>query len=84
VARRAWLVPYLIMDGHTPASAEAAVARVPAWKSADADAVTALAVSVAGHWELARRRPSRPALRAYQAREAAAALEWTAYRTGWW
>ncbi|WP_329460252.1 phosphotransferase family protein [Streptomyces sp. NBC_01497] len=78
-----WLVQYMIMDGHTPASAEATLARVPAWKSADADAVTALAVSVAGHWELARRRPSRPALRAYQAREAAAALEWTAYRTGW-
>jgi len=71
------------MDGHTPASAEAALAGVPAWESADADAVTALAVSVAGHWELARRRPSRPALRAYQAQEATAALAWTAYRTGW-
>lgn len=79
----AWLVPYLIMDGHTPASAEAALAGVPAWESADVDAVTALAVSVAGHWELARRRPSRPALRAYQDREAVAALAWTAYRTGW-
>ncbi|MFE2426976.1 phosphotransferase [Streptomyces sp. NPDC059373] len=79
----AWLVPYLIMEGHTPASAEAALAGIPAWASADPDAVTALAVSVAGHWELARRRRSRPALRAYQDREAAAALAWTAHRTGW-
>lgn len=79
----AWIVPYLIMDGHTPASAEAALAGIPAWESAHPDAVTALAVSVAGHWELARRRPSRPVLRAYQDREAAAALAWTAYRTGW-
>lgn len=79
----AWLVSYLIMDGHTPASAEATLAGIPAWESADPDAVTALAVSVAGHWELARRRPSRPALRAYQDREAVAALAWTAYRTGW-
>jgi len=78
-----WLVPYLIMDGHEPASAEGALAGIPAWESADSDAVTALAVSVAGHWELARRRPSRPALRAYQDREAVAALAWTAYRTGW-
>lgn len=79
----AWLVPYLIMDGHSAASAEAALAEIPAWRSADPDAVTSLAVSVAGHWELARRRPSRPRLRAYQRREAAAALDWVAFRTGW-
>ncbi|MCA1219172.1 phosphotransferase [Streptomyces sp. 8L] len=79
----AWLVPYLIMEGHSPVSAEQTLAGIPAWRSADPDAVTALAISVAGHWELARRRPSRPRLRAYQKREALAALAWTAFRTGW-
>jgi hypothetical protein len=44
-----WLIPYLIMDGHGPASAEGALSEV----------------------------------RAYQRREAAAALAWAAYRTGW-
>lgn len=78
-----WLVPYLIMDGHSPASAEEAVAGLGVWQMVSQQTVTSLAVSVAGHWEVARRRRSRPELRAYQRREAAAALAWAAYRTGW-
>ncbi|WP_329138142.1 phosphotransferase [Streptomyces sp. NBC_01476] len=78
-----WLVPYLIMDGHSPASAEEALSGLGVWGMVAEQTVTSLAVSVAGHWEVARRRRSRPELRAYQRREAAAALAWAAYRTGW-
>ncbi|MEU3169392.1 phosphotransferase [Streptosporangium sp. NPDC006930] len=49
------LAPRLIEAGHTPEQAEALLARVPAWRSAPADAVTGLAAL----WTLFRRYKAR-------------------------
>ncbi|MCX9190151.1 aminoglycoside phosphotransferase [Carbonactinospora thermoautotrophica] len=82
----AFLVPQLILAGHTPAEAEDLARRVPAWRRADPEAVTAFAVAAAGYWTRSSREPE-PAgvvgLRAYQARAARAGIAWAAHRTGW-
>ncbi|MCP2169697.1 Phosphotransferase enzyme family [Goodfellowiella coeruleoviolacea] len=46
----AFLVIRLIAAGHTPAEAERWAAGVPAWSTADGDAVTAFACYVSGLW----------------------------------
>ncbi|MEU4410788.1 phosphotransferase [Streptosporangium sp. NPDC023963] len=76
----ALLVPRLIDAGHTPAEAEAAAARVPAWSSAPANAVTALAATrlmFATH--MADTGPAH--LREKRLRTAAACRAWVEYRT---
>ncbi|MEV7545591.1 phosphotransferase [Streptomyces sp. NPDC089915] len=78
------LVPYLILDGHTAAEAETAVARLP--QPEDPQVLTAFAAGLCGYWEKSSRRsapPGVPFLRAHQARSAEAARTWLRYRTGW-
>ncbi|MDP9850252.1 phosphotransferase family protein [Streptosporangium lutulentum] len=80
------LVPHLIMAGHAPAEAEAQLADAVAWGAAPAQVLTSWAVGCAGYWEHACRQPAPPGvpnLRGFQARAAAAALDWARYRTGW-
>ena len=74
------LAPRLIEAGHTPERTEALLARVPAWRSAPADAVTGLAVL----WTLFRLYKARfgPAEgRDFRARAAAAGRAWVRYRS---
>ncbi|MGC5015534.1 phosphotransferase family protein [Streptosporangium sp. DT93] len=76
----ALLIPRLILAGHTPEQAERLVERVPAWKSAPADAVTGLAAV----WVLFREFVARngPAgIRPSRARAAVAGRAWVEYRT---
>ncbi|MFI1887223.1 phosphotransferase family protein [Streptomyces jumonjinensis] len=78
------LVSHLIMDGHSPAEAEAAVSHLP--QPDDPDVLTAFAAGIAGYWEKSSRRPNPPGvpfLRAHQTRAAEAARAWLRHRTGW-
>ncbi|MGI5233776.1 AMP-binding protein [Actinoallomurus sp. CA-142502] len=80
------LIPHLILAGHTPAGAEAAIADVPAWHGTDAKVITSYAAAFAGYWARVSRQPAPPGvphLRGHQARAARAATAWVAYRTGW-
>ncbi|WP_424217182.1 aminoglycoside phosphotransferase (plasmid) [Streptomyces sp. BI20] len=77
------LVPHLILDGHTPAGAERAVADLP--RPADPRALTAFAAGLAGLWASAARGPAalaNPALRTHQERAAAGCLAWLRHRAG--
>lgn len=79
------LVPHLIMAGHTPASAEAALSGVPAWDDAPGELVTGNAVALAGYLVKSSALPPPPGvphLRDYQARAAAAVCAWVRHRTG--
>ncbi|MQA63665.1 MAG: hypothetical protein GEU86_19820 [Actinophytocola sp.] len=74
----AFLLIRVIEAGHSPTAAERWAATTDAWAVADADAVTAFAVVVAGMWEylrLVHPLPSRPAA-------AAAARDWARHRLG--
>jgi len=74
------LAPRLIEAGHTPERTEALLARVPAWRSAPADAVTGLAALCT----LFRRYKARfgPAEgRDFRARAAEAGRAWVRYRS---
>jgi len=76
----ALLMPRLVDAGHTPAEAEEVAARVPAWSSAPADVVTALAATRALF--AARMADIGPEhLRAKRLRTAAACRAWVEYRT---
>lgn len=80
------LVPHLILAGHTPAAAEAAIADVPTWRATDPAVITSYAAAFAGYWARNSRRsapPGVPHLRAYQARAATAATAWVAHRASW-
>jgi len=82
----AGLVPQLVRAGHPPAEAEQAVLGGPAMTGVPAWAVTGYAVALAGFWSAASRQPDPLGvlgLREYQAKAAAAALEWVAHRTRW-
>lgn len=79
------LIPHLILAGHTPTSAEAAISDVPTWRDTDPTVITSYAAAFAGYWARNSRRPAPPGvphLRAHQA-QAAAAATWVAHRTGW-
>lgn len=76
----ALLVPRLIEAGHTPAAAERLASRLPAWRTAPAPAVTALAAL----WTLFREYKALhgPAdARAFRAQAAAAGRAWITHRT---
>ncbi|WP_327255439.1 phosphotransferase family protein [Streptomyces sp. NBC_01244] len=78
------LVPHLIMDGHSPAEAAAAVGHLP--QPEDPQVLTAFAAGLGGYWEKSSRRPAPPGvpfLRAHQVRAAEAARAWLRHRTGW-
>jgi aminoglycoside phosphotransferase (APT) family kinase protein len=80
------LVPHLILAGHTPAAAEAAIADVPTWRATDPAVITSYATAFAGYWARNSRRPAPPGvphLRAYQGRAATAATTWVAHRVSW-
>lgn len=80
------LVPHLILAGHTPTAAEAAIADVPTWRDTDPAVITSYATGFAGYWARNSRQPAPPGvphLRAHQARAAAAATTWVAHRTSW-
>ncbi|MEV4747588.1 phosphotransferase [Streptosporangium sp. NPDC049248] len=74
------LAPRLIEAGHTPERTEALLARVPAWRSAPADAVTGLAAL----WTLFRLYKARfgpEEGRDFRARAAEAGRAWVRYRS---
>lgn len=78
------LVPHLIMAGHSPAAAEAAVSGL-LWDAAGQH-ITGNAVALAGY--LIRSAPlpappNVPHLRPYQARAALAVSQWIRHRTRW-
>lgn len=80
------LIPHLILAGHTPAAAEAALAHVPAWHNTDPEVITSYAIAFAGYWARSSRQPAPPGvphLRGHQARAARAAISWVTHRTGW-
>ncbi|WP_322761405.1 phosphotransferase family protein [Frankia sp. Cr2] len=80
------LVPHLILAGHHPGTAEAAIRNVPAMAGLDPEVLTAFAMAVAGYWERSSRAPAPPGvphLRTFQASAAAAGRVWIAHRTGW-
>ena len=73
------LVPQLIMAGHSPSSAESHVSRLPAWREIPAAAVTSYAAAITGYWTRSSMQPSppdSPHVRGYQAKAAAAGIEW--------
>ncbi|WP_190620634.1 phosphotransferase [Streptomyces venezuelae] len=79
----ALLVPALIVGGHTPAEAEAAVAHLP---QPAPDALTGFAAGLAGYWIWCSRHldpPGAPFLRQNRAVYGAAALSWLRHRTAW-
>ncbi|MER6827566.1 phosphotransferase [Streptosporangium sp. NPDC000563] len=74
------LAPRLIEAGHTPEQTEALLARVPAWQSAPADAVTGLAAL----WTLFRLHKARfgpEEGRGFRARAAEAGRAWVHHRS---
>jgi aminoglycoside phosphotransferase (APT) family kinase protein len=73
----------LALTGHRPADVEAALAPLPGWQGAPASAITSYLIAETGYWLRSSRLPgppSVPALRPYQARAAAAGLDWVAWR----
>jgi aminoglycoside phosphotransferase (APT) family kinase protein len=77
----AFLVPRLIEAGHSPAAAEQLAACLPAWRTAPAPAVTALAAL----WTMFREYKASygPAdARAFRGQAARAGRSWVAYRIG--
>jgi hypothetical protein len=61
------LIPHLILAGHTPDDAEAALTDVPAWHGTDARVITSYAAAFAGYWARSSRQPAPPAYRTYAA-----------------
>jgi hypothetical protein len=72
----AFLVPQLVLCGHTPPEAEEVAALVPAFAAAEDEAITAFAVAAAGVTERQRRKATSPAGTAL----AAARLAWARHR----
>ncbi|WP_459651395.1 phosphotransferase [Kitasatospora sp. Ki12] len=80
----AFLLPQLVLAGHTAADAERLLAEaMPAWRETPAQEVTGFAVALTGFWTWQQRTGPSGALGAYRARAAAAGREWIAHRTGW-
>ncbi|MFD0574297.1 phosphotransferase family protein [Kitasatospora gansuensis] len=80
----AFLVPQLILAGHTPEQAEDALAaHVPAWKAAPPAALTSFAIAVTGYWRRHHVNGPGGALGDYRRRAAEAGQHWITHRTGW-
>jgi len=85
----AWLdvvgfAPSVSMQGGPPP--EDLIARFPAARTADPDAITAAIATVAGYFTRGALQPPPPGLptvRAFQAAQGVVAREWLAERTGW-
>lgn len=54
------LIPHLILAGHSPASAEQALADVPTWRGTDPATITSYAAAFAGYWARHARLPAPP------------------------
>ncbi|MFE7617555.1 phosphotransferase family protein [Streptomyces sp. NPDC057496] len=79
----AFFVPQLILAGHSPGGAEAAVAaRVPAWRVVDPEVVSVFAVAITGYWSWHHAHGPGGALGAYRGRAAEAGRRWVDYRLG--
>lgn len=78
----AFLLPQLIMAGHAPAAAEAAMRGVPAWEHASTDAIDGFAAAVTGLWT-ATAGSGPPSLQEYRVRALRAGRSWVAHRMGW-
>ncbi|MEV7013253.1 aminoglycoside phosphotransferase family protein [Streptosporangium sp. NPDC051022] len=76
----ALLIPRLIDAGHTPAQAEQAADRVPAWSTAPPDAVTSLA-TVRGLFSARMAEIGPASLQVKRLQTAAACRAWVEYRT---
>ncbi|MFE9847717.1 phosphotransferase [Streptomyces sp. NPDC005576] len=77
----AFFVPQLIIAGHSPAGAEAALAaRVPAWRAVAPEAANAFAVALTGYWSWHHGHGPGGALGAYRGRAAQAGRRWIDYR----
>ncbi|MFG2333990.1 hypothetical protein ACGFMM_30835 [Streptomyces sp. NPDC048604] len=76
----AFLVPQLILAGHTAPDAEKWAARIPAYQQADPAAVTAFATSLTAYWT-SRADQGSPRLQTYRARAAAAGRAWITERS---
>ncbi len=79
-----FFAPSVHMQGGPPP--EDVIARHPAARAAEPDAVTAVVAAVAGfftHRALQPAPPGLPTLRAFQAAQGAVARDWLARRTGW-
>lgn len=79
----AFLVPQLILAGHSPQAAEEMLEQMPAWRGADQQVLTSFAVALTGLWETQWRADTREDLRRYHVAAANAGRAWAAYRTGW-
>jgi aminoglycoside phosphotransferase (APT) family kinase protein len=76
--------PSVTMQGGPPP--EEVIARHPACRTADPDAITATVAAVAGyftHQALQPPPPGLPTVRAFQAAQGVVARKWLAQRTGW-
>jgi hypothetical protein len=77
----AFFVPQLIVAGHSPAAAEAALTdRVPVWRTVDPDAVDRFAVAITGYWSWHHAHGPGGGLGAYRGRAAEAGRSWIDYR----
>ncbi|MEU2115120.1 hypothetical protein ABZ567_05575 [Streptomyces sp. NPDC016459] len=75
----ALLVPQLILAGHTSENAEKHATRIPAYRDAPGNAITAFASSITTYWAQ-RAGQGVPELRQYRERAVAAGRAWEAYR----
>lgn len=78
------MLPSVVMQGGPPP--EDIIAVHPVTRGADSAAVSTVVASLAGTWSYLARQPDPPGLptlRAFQAAQAAAALDWLKIRTGW-
>ncbi|GAA0553809.1 hypothetical protein GCM10009533_59760 [Saccharopolyspora spinosporotrichia] len=76
----AFLVPQLILAGHTPRAAEKTLSCLPAWQQAPADALTSFAAAVTGVWERGRLAEGPDHLLAYRQRAVQAGAAWLEHR----
>lgn len=75
----AFLVPQLILAGHTAEDAEKYALLVPAYREAPEEAVTSFAVALTAYWTRQAHQGGAD-LRAYRARAMKAGIEWTRHR----
>ncbi|NUK02941.1 hypothetical protein HRW23_34520 [Streptomyces lunaelactis] len=76
----AFLVPQLVLAGHTAHDAEKWAGQVPAYQQADDTAINAFATALTRYW-VSRAAQGSPELRAYRARAADAGRTWVSHRS---
>jgi hypothetical protein len=76
----AFLVPQLILAGHTANDAEKWAGQVPAYQQADDTAINAFATALTSYW-VSRAAQGSSALQAYRARAVDAGRTWVSHRS---